>query len=156
MKKVFCLLATVFLTVGGLTSCQGDQNEMNQNIQSANSLTKTLWEFEEVREINGQPVKERWGSLDFISNTGVLVTQGFYAEGKDDGLSNSHIRKERQEKKRTGKFSYNKPDLIITIPAKNDSSEKVLHFRVDERNKTIEPMPGNAWFTDISIVFRKK
>lgn len=149
LKKLF-----LGLCVCTLFACNSNNDD---DIQSTNYLSGTTWGYESQDAGSAGQGGRHWASLQFVSDTQVSVAWGYEAASTDINTQDGHSRRQEHKHAVVGQYTYHKPLLKITLPAKGDTPVRHLTFNVDETGRTITATASNdVPALEVQAVYRKQ
>lgn len=109
-----------------------------------------------VPSSNSKYVKH-WGSLAFASAREVFVTSGSEERYEKGNSVETNRRQHRQEVTQTATYTYQKPVLRITMPAKGHQPAYVVVLKVDEEKGLMTQVSvGSDDVTDDPVVYKRQ
>lgn len=154
-KRLLSITLTLCAMVFMLASC--DKQDKDFESQTANKLMNTKWSYERLVPSSDSKYVKHWGSLAFASAREVFVTSGSEERYEKGNSVETNRRQHRQEVTQTATYTYQKPVLRITMPAKGHQPAYVVVLKVDEEKGLMTQVSvGSDDVTDDPVVYKRQ
>lgn len=154
-KRLLSITLTLCAMVFTLASC--DKQDKDFESLTANKLMNTKWSYERLVPSSHSKYVKHWGSLAFASAREVFVTSGSEERYEKENSVETNRRQHRQEVTQTATYTYQKPVLRITMPAKGHQPAYVVVLKVDEEKGLMTQVSvGSDDVTDDPVVYKRQ